>query len=127
GVNMPYDSNDGVIRPTGLRVNNADREALEAALSNHAQDTQVSVVLFGAPPQKPTERAQLDALQAISGAHPNFRLFPVPNAADITRTIRNAFPKASIELRAAEPSTVQPMKFNQPISVRDWPGDGMLR
>src|SRR5205085_193668 len=103
-------------------------EALETALVSHAQDTQVSVILFGTPPQRPTEIAQLDALTAIAAAHPNFRLYPVRLAKDIARTIRDAFPKASLELRAADAtSAIQPLLFNQPISVRDWPADGLLR
>ncbi|HEY2415181.1 MAG TPA: vWA domain-containing protein [Pirellulaceae bacterium] len=127
GVNMPYDSDQGAMRSIGLRVNNADREALEAALTSHEKDTQVSVVLFGGA-QTPTEKAQLDALQLIAGGHANFRVDPVPKAADVARAIRNAFPKASIELSAADAAGAsQALVLNQPVEVTQWPADGLLR
>lgn len=129
GVNMPYDSSNGIIRPTaGLRVNSGDRAALESALKQHSSDTQVSVVLFGAQPENNVQSAQLDALDDIAATHANFRIFPVADPAAIARTIRNAFPKATLELRGPESSGLsQPMTFNQPLPVRDWPTDGMLR
>ncbi len=129
GVNMPYESYDGKIGTTvGLGVNNQDRASLESSLARHSEDTQVLVVVFGVGEQTATEKEQVKALQDIEKAHRNFRVSLVPNATGIKKAIYDALPKATIELRKPDsPASTQQMAFNQPLSIRDWPADGLLR
>ena len=126
---MPYETYKGSIgTKAGIVTNNADLEALKSAVQRHVNDTQVSVVLFGGIGQNPVEQSQLSALTQIANVNANFRVFPVPNAAQIEQTILSTFPKAALELRGPETSGLtQPMTFNQPVTVRDWPTDGALR
>jgi hypothetical protein len=129
GVNMPYESYQGRIGEiAGTNVNNSDLEALKDSVQRHAGDTQISVILFGNIGQTPVEQAQLAALNRLAANNINFRVFPVQLAVNIEQTIRNAFPKAAIELRGTDASGGgQPLTFHQPVSPRDWPTDGMLR
>ncbi len=122
GVNMPFSGLN-----MGRSVNNEDLSALENSLTRHRQDIRASVVLFGGEPADPQERAQFDSLKNTARTYPNFVLLPVPRAADIARTIRESFPKASIELRAGQSGAApQPLAFNQAEEVKDWGADGLL-
>jgi hypothetical protein len=129
GVNMPYETYNGAIGTTvGLGVNNQDRASLDSSLARHSEDTQVLVVLFGVTEQTETEKEQLKALQNMAKTHRNFQVSLVPNANGIKKAIYDALPKATIELRRPDsPASTQQMAFNQPLSIRDWPADGLLR
>jgi hypothetical protein len=125
GVSMPYGTLQGSVGPI---VNKFDYDALQSAVTRHADDTRVSVVLFGRIPQDADQQRQLIALNNIPATHPNFRVDTLPNANSIEQTIRDSFPKTLLELRGPESSGLtQPLTSNQPITVRDWPSDGALR
>jgi hypothetical protein len=128
GVNMPYDSDDSGIREVGLTVNQRDLDGLRSALSARRGRYRVSLVLFGGQ-LTAVEQSQRRALDALQRDFPDaFEVHYAPDAREIARSLREAFPKAQIELVAGRsPSSGQPLALNTPQAVAGWPTDGWPR
>lgn len=128
GVNMPYDSDDSGIREVGLTVNQRDLESLRAALAQRRGRFHVNVVLFGGQ-LTVVEQSQRRALEALQRDFPDaFEVHYAPDAREIARSLREAFPKSRLELLASRTqSSGQPLAFNTLQPVAGWPTDGLPR
>jgi hypothetical protein len=59
--------------------------------------------------------------------HASFKVVVLRSPKDLYRSIRDSFPKTTVELaRAAQSAPVQPLALNEETAVKDWPQDGLL-